>query len=176
MNKETNKLNETLFAIRYTGRDVNNNVQQARALISDLESSQAENVRFASEALPGKVASILRDIEALNNASKAIRPFISPPSNNTPAGIFDGGFSIQTKYFPATDTKGARIKAWRVDRLKGKTESLFCSFDYGNSCPHESAALEWFARFGKSLDIPGGFTLFKGSCDKGRIFTVNFKA
>lgn len=175
MTPEQTKLYEVLFSIRYTGRDMNNLVQQSMTCLNDLDASDQGKRTYAAEALPVKLASILRDLEALNNTAPSLRAFLSPPSPSYPAGIAKGGFSIQTKYCPPTDTKGSRIKAWRVDRLSnGKTESLFCSFSYGAHCPHEEAALAWFSKFGKNLDIPGGFTLHKGSCVKGYVFTINF--
>ena len=177
MTPEQTKLYETLFPIRYTGRDINNNVQQAMTCLNDLDASDQGKRTYAAEALPVKITATLRDLDTLNKAAPSLRAFLSPPSPSYPAGIVKGGFSIQTKYCPPTDTKGSRIKAWRVDRLSsGKTESLFCSFSYEAHCPHEEAALAWFAKFGKRLNIPQGFTLHKGTCYKGHVFTVHFNA
>lgn len=174
MTPEQTKLYEVLFPIRYTGRDINNLVQQSMTCLKDMDSSDQERRTFAAQALPGQITSTLRYLDTLNNAAPSLRAFLSPPSRSYPSGVINGGFSIQTKYCPPTDKGGSRIKAFRVDKLKGKTESLFCPFDYGAHCPHEAAALAWFSKFGKNLDIPGGFTLHKGSCLKGYVFTINF--
>ena len=177
MNPEQLKMYETLFPLRYMGRDINNNIQQAMTCLNDLDSSDQGKRTYAAEALPGKITATLRDLDTLNKAAPSLRAFLSPPSKSFPAGVVDGGFSIQTKYCQPTDTKGARIKAWRVDRLSnGKTESLFCSFSYEAHCPHEEAALAWFSKFGKSLNIPQGFTLNNGTCHKWHVFTIHFNA
>ena len=177
MTPEQTKLYEVLFPIRYTGRDINNLVQQSMTCLNDMDSSDQGKRTYAAQALPGQITSTLRDLDTLNKAAPSLRAFLSPPSPSFPAGIAKGGFSIQTKYYPPTDTKGSRVKAWRVDRLSnGKTESLFCPFDYGAHCPHEAAALAWFSKFGKRLNIPQGFTLHKGTCYKGHVFTVHFNA
>ena len=101
-----------------------------------------------------------------------------PNPENTPTpwpvpAIIDGGFSVQTRYLPCTNTRGSRIKAWRVDTLNGRTESVTVSFDYAAHCPHDSAALAWFAKHwndnGRRRPI---LSLRKGNVDRGHLYTV----
>ena len=90
--------------------------------------------------------------------------------------IVDGGFSIQTRFLSPTDRSGARVKAWRVDRLNGKTESVICAFDHGARCPHAAAVLKWFEKHGPLSMPAGSFRLVKGACDRGHVFTVLFNS
>ena len=87
--------------------------------------------------------------------------------------ILDGGFSLQTRFLSPTDRRGARVKVWRVDPLKGKTESLTVAFNHGARCPHSAAALAWFAKFGDGLNVA---RMVGGACDRGHVFTVLFSA
>lgn len=97
-------------------------------------------------------------------------------NNPAPApAIVTGGFSIQTRFLSPTANRGPRIKAWRVDRLNGETETVTVPFDHGASCPHASAAVAWFAKHGRPCGVTGKFHLLRGACDRGHIFTVVFE-
>jgi hypothetical protein len=100
---------------------------------------------------------------------------MKPTNQNVAPVIVAGGFSIQTKYLPATDKTGGRIKAWRVDRLNGRTETVVCPFDYSAACPHSAAAIAWFEKHGKLTTAPA-WHLVKGAADKGHLFTIVFNS
>lgn len=89
--------------------------------------------------------------------------------------IVHGGFSIQTRFLSPTANRGPRIKAWRVDRLNGETESVTVPFDHGASCAHSSAASAWFAKHGRPCGVTGRFHIVRGACDGGHVFTVIFE-
>jgi hypothetical protein len=98
------------------------------------------------------------------------------PINVTPAPVIKrGGFSIQTRFLSPTANRGPRVKAWRVDRLNGETETVTVSFDHAAACAHSSAAAAWFVKHGRPSGVSGKFHLLRGACDRGHVFTVIFE-
>ncbi|CAB4135405.1 hypothetical protein UFOVP291_4 [uncultured Caudovirales phage] len=87
--------------------------------------------------------------------------------------IVRGGFTIRTKYLPPTDTKGGRVKAWRVDRCRntGKTESVTRSFHATEGDAHDYALAEWFDIHGRGLGVK---QVIRGSVEGGHTYTVAF--
>lgn len=76
--------------------------------------------------------------------------------------------TVTTKYLPATNTRGARIKvsSW----LGNKT----FSYDHAASCAHEAAFNEWLECVNKTIPHDGFRLMAKGSLPggKGYGFTV----
>lgn len=88
--------------------------------------------------------------------------------------ITSSGISIQTKYLRPTNSKGARIKAFRTDKHPdGHTESVTVCFDHGARDPHDTAAIAWFEKYwpiyeGKNFPVK----VHRGSVKLGRVYTV----
>lgn len=70
--------------------------------------------------------------------------------------------TVTTKYLPATNTRGARIKvsSW----LGNKT----FSYDYGAVCPHDIAFNEWLNEVNKTMPHEGFKFVAKGSLPDGK--------
>jgi len=70
--------------------------------------------------------------------------------------------AIQTKYYPATDTKGARVKVWASDN-KGK----FAGYDYGASLADQCEDIA--TRYAEGLGWLGNgqYVLASGSLQDG---------
>lgn len=88
------------------------------------------------------------------------------------------GFSILTKFYPATHCRFARVKAFRAFPAPGpswdplRKETVTVGFHSVDGCPHEAAARQWFARF-----RPGQFfNLAKATVPAGHVFTVIFSS
>jgi hypothetical protein len=71
---------------------------------------------------------------------------------------------IKTKYMPATDTAGARIRA----TSRGRTKSIPYPYELSGEAVHKAAALEWVAYHltRQGWDDPSRFTLKTHYSDK----------
>jgi hypothetical protein len=81
---------------------------------------------------------------------------------------------IRTKYIPATDTTGSRIKA----TFGGKTKSIPYPYELSGEEVHKKAAWAWVEKHmtRQGWDDPSRFTLTTHYCDKlGYSFEVNSK-
>lgn len=61
--------------------------------------------------------------------------------------------AIITKYLPATETRGARIK---VSVPKGFHKSKTYSYDYSANCSHEEAFKQWLEEVNTNMAIKYG--------------------
>lgn len=169
------KIREAVAPLHYFGRDLKNNVANALHWIEETGCAYPERVAYAERALPTTLESIAALSKCIADTLPALRALTT---GDAPAelAIEEGGFSIQTKYLPATNTRGSRIKAWRVDcDHNGKTESVTVSFDHGAGDPHDNAARAWIARHWKDdAKRKPIVRLFKGSAPAGRVYTVRF--
>ena len=160
------------------GRELKNYGQAVERICRDAACAYGNTETKAAELaqLSFDVARMIANAEEVAAALPALRALTSA-KGDAPAelpAIVEGGFSVQTKYLHATDHKGARIKAWRVDTdHNGKTESVTVSYDYGDSDPHDVAARAWFARHWKDdAKRKPILRLMKGSAPAGRVYTV----
>jgi hypothetical protein len=71
---------------------------------------------------------------------------------------------IKTKYMPATDTAGARIRA----TFRGRTKSIPYPYELSGEAVHKAAALAWVAHHltRQGWDDPSRFTLKTHYSDK----------
>lgn len=68
---------------------------------------------------------------------------------------------ITTKYLPATNTRGSRIKA-----TAGAGQTITVSYDHSASCAHRVAAIALI----KKLDWTGGLCWVEGGTETGMVY------
>ena len=81
---------------------------------------------------------------------------------------------IRTKYIPATDTTGAKVKATFANR----TKSIPYPYELSGEAVHKKAAWAWVEKHltRQGWDDPSRFTLTTHYCEKrGYSFEVNTK-
>jgi len=163
----------------HAGRELKNYGTTVERICRDAACAYANSENSSAERaeLPALVARMIANAEEVAAALPELRA-LTGGKGDAPAKLIieEGGFSIQTKYLPATNTRGSRIKAWRVDcDHNGKTESITVSFDHGAHDPHDDAARAWIARHWKDDAKRKPIArLFKGSAPAGRVYTVRF--
>lgn len=92
-------------------------------------------------------------------------------------------FTIETRYFPATDTKGSLVKASlpNVDGRQVTTFSVSVSYHATGGDPHDNAAQQWFFKFHGNYsqlhispwaDKPNKIKLLKVATKTGFLYTL----
>ena len=71
--------------------------------------------------------------------------------------------AITTKYLPATNTRGSRIKA-----TAGQGQSITVGYDHGAPCAHRVAAIALI----KKLDWTGDLVWCEGGAETGNVYVA----
>ena len=171
-----------LSALFPLARELKNNTQHALSYLRELENNNPAEKAFAEKALPGALASILRDAEAIAAEVPVLRQVAS--GADTPAEVKDLGLAVIVRFRPPTNSGPAKWLAtfWRDRELTFRASHQF-TYDDKDNDGADLAAAKCLAKFtayansGETFeDLPKVVFRISGRASLGNgLFAYTFK-